>query len=137
MKSAVEKIAATMYSITSSKANLGPVPTAEVELEGVPCSTQVHRSLLCHWSFCLKCLRSKKPASQSLKVWQEKVLEHLEPTSVALQNYDLQWRKAPHCQAHLIQSWLHSEGLIVSAEGCPSEAVTGDRLAASSRNFSH
>ena len=94
LNEALTKASATMHVIrstgTSKSAQLGPTPTANVELEG-----SVTKALLDTGSpvtivslqFLLEALARQRPKSQSAEDWRAAVEERLEPSTVTLQNY--------------------------------------------------
>ena len=89
VESLLEQVAATMYSITGesccTEVELGPVPTAEVMLEGeLDTGSPV---TLVSLEFLLQVLAKRKPHEQTPEEWKQEVRKRLEPTSVALRNY--------------------------------------------------
>ena len=94
LNEALTKASATMHVIrstgTSKSAQLGPTPTANVELEG-----SVTKALLDTGSpvtivslqFLLEALARQRPKSQSAEDWRAAVEERLEPSTVTLQSY--------------------------------------------------
>ena len=81
---ALGKVTARMYSIQSNlKADLGPVPMANVELEG----SEVKVTIV-SLEFLLQVLARKWPEGQTQEDWRRQVEKRLEPTPVALCNYE-------------------------------------------------
>ena len=94
VESLLEQVAATMYSITGescgTEVELGPVPTAEVMLEGEPVVALLDTGspvTLVSLEFLLQVLAKRKPCEQTPEEWKQEVRKRLEPTSVALRNY--------------------------------------------------
>ena len=90
VESLLEQVAATMYSITGESCGTGPVPTAEVMLEGEPVVALLDTGspvTLVSLEFLLQVLAKRKPCEQTPEEWKHEVRKRLEPTSVALRKY--------------------------------------------------
>lgn len=90
----VDQVAATMHSITSEDAQhsstLGPIPMAEVQLEGEPVKALLDTGspvTIVSLKFLLQVWAKQRPPNQTVPEWKAQVESKLEPTPVALRNY--------------------------------------------------
>ena len=91
---ALARVTATMYSISSKVdvggVELGPVPMAEVVLEGEPVKALLDTGspvTIVSLEYLLEVLAQKRPEGQSPEEWRSEVEKRLEPTPVSLRNY--------------------------------------------------
>ena len=94
VQEALERVSATMYSISSKASGdgvqMGPVPTAEVELEGQQVQALLNTGspvTIVSLEFLLQVLAKNRRAGQSPTDWKKEVEARLEPTPIALRSY--------------------------------------------------
>ena len=115
-----------------TEVELGPVPTAEVMLEGEPVVALLDTGspvTLVSLEFLLQVLARRKPCEQTPEEWKQEVRKRLEPTSAALRNYGGgQLPVVRQVKTTLVRSGHEVTATVQVQKGAPTKLLIGTDL---------
>ena len=133
---ALQKVTATLHTLSPKEpaTQLGPVPTAEVELEGEKIEALLDTgspATIVSFEYLLQVLAKRRPPNQSPEEWQKQVKKRLEPTSVALRNYGGgQLPVVRQIRATLSRAGRKVEAVVQVQKDAPAKLLLGTDLLA-------